>query len=203
MEMSSDKKVRLAFIGCGGIMNWHVDRLKGTPSEIVALADPDPRAIKNLKDRQPQLKDVPEFVSWEKLLKEVPLDAVEIGSIHSVHYDQICACLEKGLHVQSEKPMTSTSAHARDVCARAKKSGKIVAVSYQRHYDGPYRFIKQMVDSGKLGPIEYVAALQAQEWLKATKGKWRQQKALSCGGQLNDSGSHLIDMLMWSTGLQA
>jgi predicted dehydrogenase len=197
------KKIRIAFIGSGGIMNWHVDRLKGTPSEIVALADTAKQSIANIKSRQPQLKDVPEFESWEEMLKEVELDAVEIGSPHTVHYEQICAALDKGLHVLCEKPMACTSAHARDICARAKKAKKIVAVSYQRHYQGGYRYLKELVDSGKLGKIEYVAAFQAQEWLKATKGTWRQTMKLSGGGQLNDSGSHLMDMLMWTTGLQA
>ena len=53
------KKVRLAFIGSGGIMNWHVDRLKGTPSEFVALMDTSKEALAKLKGKQPQLKDVP------------------------------------------------------------------------------------------------------------------------------------------------
>ena len=34
-------------------------------------------------------------------------------------------------------------------------------------------------------------------------GTWRQDPKLSCGGQLNDSGSHVVDMLLWCTGLQA
>jgi predicted dehydrogenase len=199
----SEKKVRIAFIGSGGIMGWHVDRLKGTQSEIVALADTSKQSLVNIKAKHPHLKDVPEFESWEEMLKEVELDAIEIGSPHTVHYEQICAALDKGLHVLCEKPMTCTSADARDVIARAKKAKKIVAVSYQRHYQGGYRYFKQIVDSGKLGNIEYVAAFQAQEWLKATKGTWRQTKKLSGGGQLNDSGSHLMDMLMWTTGLQA
>ena len=33
-------------------------------------------------------------------------------------------------------------------------------------------------------------------------GSWRQQLALSGGGQLNDSGSHLLDIILWMTGLE-
>jgi predicted dehydrogenase len=197
------KKVRIGFIGSGGIMNWHVDRLKGTKSEIVALMDTSQQSLARIKERQPQLKDVPEFEDWQQMLKEVELDAIEIGSPHTVHYEQICAALDKGLHVLCEKPMTCTSAHARDVCARAKKTKKVVSISYQRHYQGGYRFLRSLVESGKLGKIQYIAAFQAQGWLKGTTGTWRQQKALSGGGQLNDSGSHLMDMLMWTTGLEA
>src|SRR5258708_4741727 len=106
-----EQKVKIAFIGSGGIMNWHVDRLKGTQSEIVALCDTSSQSIANLKKRQPQLKDVPEFEDWQKMLKEVDLDAIEIGSPHTVHYEQILGSLEKGLHVLCEKPMACTSAH--------------------------------------------------------------------------------------------
>jgi predicted dehydrogenase len=197
------EKIRVGFIGCGGIMSGHVDRLKNTAGEIVALADPSPQSIARLKSRQPHLQNVPVFEDWKKMLEDVKLDAIEIGSPHTVHYEQICASLDKGLHILAEKPMTCTSAHARDVCARAKASGKIVAISYQRHYGGTYRFLRDLVAGGKLGSVQYVQAYQAQGWYKGTKGSWRQQKSLSGGGQLNDSGSHLVDMLMWTTGLQA
>jgi predicted dehydrogenase len=33
-------------------------------------------------------------------------------------------------------------------------------------------------------------------------GTWRQSLNLSGGGQLNDSGSHLIDIILWITGLK-
>jgi predicted dehydrogenase len=42
-----------------------------------------------------------------------------------------------------------------------------------------------------------------QDWLRSQRGTWRQDPKLSCGGQLNDSGSHVVDMMLWCTGLQA
>ncbi|GMV81023.1 MAG: hypothetical protein AMXMBFR7_22070 [Planctomycetota bacterium] len=198
-----DGKIKVGFIGCGGIMNGHVQRLKNTSAEIVALADTSPESIQRLKKNNPHLADVPEFGDWKKMLKEAKLDAIEIGSPHTVHYEQTCASLEKGLHVLTEKPMTCTSAHARDIIKRAKKAKKIVAISYQRHYQGTYRYMRELVQSGALGEVQYVAAFQAQEWLKAVQGTWRQTQALGGGGQINDSGSHLLDMVMWTSGLVA
>ena len=184
-------------------MGGHVERLKGAPAEIVALADTSSDSIAHLKARQPHLKDVPEFLDWRKMLESAELDAIEIGSPHTVHYEQICASLERGLHVLTEKPMTCTSAHARDLCARVKQNKRVLGISYQRHFEGAYRFMRDLVATGKLGEVQYVAAFQAQEWLSATKGTWRQTQALSGGGQLNDSASHLMDMLMWTSGLVA
>jgi predicted dehydrogenase len=76
-------------------------------------------------------------------------------------------------------------------------------VSYQRHLQGPYIYVRQQIQGGALGEVQYMAALQSQGWLRGVRGTWRQQKALSGGGQINDSGSHLVDILLWTTGLTA
>ena len=39
--------------------------------------------------------------------------------------------------------------------------------------------------------------------MHSQRGQWRSDPALSGGGQLNDSGSHLVDILLWTTGLTA
>ncbi len=202
-ETGQQDEIRIGIIGAGGIMGGHVKRLAGTKGKVVAMADPSAASIERLKGVMGGGTEVAAFSDWEKMLAEVELDAVEIGSPHTVHFDQICAALDKGLHVLTEKPMTCTSAHAREVIKRAKEADKVVGVSYQRHYAGTYRFIHEMVTSGKLGKIHFVSAFQGQEWLRSQTGTWRQTMALSGGGQLNDSGSHLMDAIMWTTGLQA
>ena len=58
-------------------------------------------------------------------------------------------------------------------------------------------------DKVVLGEVQTVVVMMAQEWLRSTRGQWRQNPAISLGGQLNDSGSHLVDMFLWTTGLQA
>lgn len=202
-QASEKKKVRIGFIGSGGIMRGHAQRLAEVGADVVALADPSSDARRAIKEKVPQYKDADEFEDWQEMLKKSDLDAVEIGSPHTLHYEQICAALDKGLHVLCEKPMTCTSAHARDLIKRAKKTKKVLGISYQRHFQGTYRYLRQLVESGQLGKITYVAALQGQEWLNAVRGTWRQTQKLSGGGQLNDSGSHLLDMFMWTTGLEA
>lgn len=74
-------------------------------------------------------------------------------------------------------------------------------IGYQRHYFPAFRLARRMIASGKLGRVTFIAALQAQDWLRGTRGTWRQDPDLSGGGQLNDSGSHLLDAILWVTGL--
>jgi len=73
-------------------------------------------------------------------------------------------------------------------------------ISYQRHLEPVFLWMKQQIESGSLGPIHYIAAVSCQEWLQLTAGTWRQDPGLSGGGQINDTGSHFIDMLTWLGG---
>ena len=61
--------------------------------------------------------------------------------------------------------------------------------------------IKEKIASGEFGQVQFINALQQQGWAKGTAGSWRQDPALSGGGQINDSGSHLLDIVLWTTGL--
>lgn len=195
-------RVRLGFIGCGGFMREHVGRLAAvTAARIEALAEPSKRNLKRFLGHHPELADLPAFGSHTDMLQEVELDGVVIASPHSCHYQQIMDALDHGVHVLTEKPMVDSVQQARTVIRKAKRKDLVLMIGYQRHYFPAFRLAREMLTSGKLGRITFVAALQAQDWLRGTKGTWRQDPALSSGGQLNDSGSHLLDALLWLTDL--
>jgi len=196
-------KVRIGLIGCGGIMGSHVSNYQAIKqAEIAALADVKKAQIAVTVAKHPELDGLPQFSDYRKMIEKVELDGVVIATPHLVHFDQIRTCLGADLHVLIEKPMVCTVAHAKQVMKMAEKTGKVLMISYQRHYSPAWRLVKKMVEGGKLGGLTFVSALQAQDWLNWTKGGWRHNPVVSCGGQLNDAGSHLIDALLWATGLQ-
>jgi predicted dehydrogenase len=195
-------KIRVGVIGCGGIAQGHIQRLVAMPEvEVAGLMDPDPTRLENTVRNTPQVKDVPHFSTHRALIKKADLDAVVICSPHFAHYQQIVDSLRAGLHVLTEKPMVCSIRHAKSVMKEEKKAKKVLAISYQRHCMGQFQFIRNALASGEPGTVKFISALQGQAWLQGTKGKWRQSLKLSCGGQLNDSGSHLIDIILWMTGL--
>ena len=197
-------QIKVGVIGCGGIAHGHVHQLVSMDGvEVAALMDPDPQRIAAMKRHLPAAANVPPFDDYRKMLASAKLDAAVICSPHNVHHEQIVDSLRAGLHVLVEKPMVSTVEHARSVMAEEKKAGKVVGISYQRHCQGAYQFIKKCIEGSEAGPVQFVSAFQGQDWFKATKGSWRQDRQVSCGGQLNDSGSHLVDIILWMTGLEA
>jgi predicted dehydrogenase len=197
-------KVRVGMIGCGGFQRYRLGNLlQISDAEVVGLNDPSEDQIRLTKERHPALSDTPSFADYRDLLNTIKPDAVMIATPHTQHIDQILTSFDAGCHVLTEKPMVTTVADAQAVIAKRNATGKQGMVSYQRHFQAEFRAIRDRIQSGEAGKVTYVQALQAQEWKRGTKGTWRQQLSLSGGGQLNDSGSHLVDILLWSTGLSA
>jgi predicted dehydrogenase len=195
-------KVRIGFIGAGGMARSHVKRLMEIPeAELVALTDPSEASIARMVADYPHTANLPVFRDHREMLAQVELDAVQIHSPHTQHFAQGMDVLAAGKHLLMEKPLVCTTRDAHAIIAAGQ--GKVFMISYQRHLQGPYMYIREQIQSGALGNLQYIAALQSQGWLRGTKGTWRQSLALSGGGQLNDSGSHLVDILLWTTGLTA
>lgn len=199
------QQLRIGFIGCGGMARAHMKNFVNNIPEakIVALCDPSDEQIKRCFEAFTSLKGTPVFKDYREMLDKVSLDAVAIVTPHTQHFQQAMDALDKGLHVLIEKPMVCTVEHAQILVNRFKETGKVGLVAYQRHYAPQFRYIKQTIESGKAGEVQFVSALQCQGWYKGTKGSWRQDPTLSGGGQLNDSGSHLVDIILWVTGLSA
>jgi predicted dehydrogenase len=97
--------------------------------------------------------------------------------------------------------LVTTVEDAHRVIKARDEAGKVGMVSYQRHFQAEFRYIRDAIVSGRAGAVQYIQVLQTQEWLRAVAGTWRQQLSLSGGGQLNDSGSHVLDIVLWVTGL--
>ncbi len=196
-------RIRMGFIGCGGNASSHVQRCLDIPEvDIVALCDTSDQSISRCKERNPGVAELPVFRDYREMLDRVSMDAVQISTPHTLHFDQIMDSLDHGLHVLTEKPMVCTVAHAEQVIGKARETGKILMIAYQRHLMPHFRFVRNQIMAGELGEIQFVSALQDQGWYRGTEGSWRQQLSLSGGGQLNDSGSHLLDIILWMTGLE-
>jgi predicted dehydrogenase len=191
-------KVRLGLIGSGGMARHHINILQGvSEAELVAITEPSSDQRNATLQRFPNLQGVPFFDDHREMLDKVEMDGVMIVSPHTLHFQQAMDALDKGLHVMIEKPMVCTVEHARTLVRRFRETGKIGLVAYQRHYIPVYRYVYEGIRRGEIGEVHFVQALNLQNWMHLTANTWRQDPALSGGGQINDTGSHLVDFLLW------
>jgi predicted dehydrogenase len=200
--MSKHKgKVRIAFLGCGGMMGAHAQRLRDNPEvDIAGLCDvsediPRVFAAKHLAGtaHKPQL-----FRDPAEMYARLAPDAVLIGTPHTQHYAQGVQALAAGCHVFMEKPMVTSLEHAYALAAAVKKSGNVFVIGYNTPCSAEFSYLREIIRAGTFGRLELVSGFISQDWLRGTTGLWRQDPVLSGGGQAYDSGAHLFNSLCWS-----
>ena len=191
--------LKIGTLGTGGIIKKHIRHLaESGDAKIVALCDVNPEAIEKVQSEYFADKSVKGYTSAEEMLAQENLDAVIIATPHTLHYGQTVQALAAGCHVFLEKPMTTTSKDAYQLAEKAKAAGKVVAVGYNTASKQVFQYLRQQIRSQAYGPLEMVTGYISQNWMKGTAGKWRQNPALSGGGQAYDSGAHILNSLLWS-----
>lgn len=177
----------------------HVPRFQADGNiHLVGVADPAEDQAQLLMEKWGS--EVPLFNDYKKMIRETGPDAIAISSPHSMHFEQASYSLRNGLHVLIEKPLTTTSSHARSLIRSAEKQKRLLVVSYQRHFLAPYTYARELVQKGDLGEIRGIVSYVTQGWSNI-KG-WRLVPELSGGGMFMDTGSHLVAATLWITGLQ-
>jgi predicted dehydrogenase len=195
-------EVRVGMIATGGMARHHIGQLLKIPGvTLTALCDTAPDQLEKAKGSFPALKDTPTTEDYKTLLARTDVDAVVIATPHIPHFEHAMAAIDAGKHVLLEKPMVGSVSEATALLKRLESFDKIFALAYQRHAMGQFKWIKDKIASGDVGAVTYLTALQCQGWKKGVMGTWRQVPEISGGGQINDSGSHLVDILLYTTGL--
>jgi len=197
------QKIRVGMIGVGGIAQGHIERLAKLPEvEFAGVVDISEQSLERTRNKHGELiASIPHYDDYRLMLEKEKPDAVVICTPHTLHFQQAIDSLDAGAHVLLEKPMVNRVVDAHSLIKKIDETKKVVGLSYQRHTMPEFRYIKEQIASGEFGQVQYINALQQQGWKKATAGSWRQDPALSGGGQINDSGSHLLDIILWTTGL--
>ncbi len=194
------RKIRIGLIGCGRNMrNAHVPRLLADKAaQVVSVADPDEAGVAAMYEKLGA--KVPAYTDWRRMTAEQPLDAVLISTPHNQHYDQTCECLNKGLHVLIEKPLTPSAKDNQALIDLAARTGKILDVAYQRCFAREFEYGRRILIAGRIGQIRGIVAYVTQAWYKA--GGWRKDPVQAGGGMMMDTGSHLVAIVLWMTGLR-
>lgn len=194
-------KVRVALLGTGGYMSVHAKRLSARPDvEIVALGDVSETIVNGFIDRHPAQFPTrpPVFTNPSVMYATARPDAVVIATPHTLHFPHAMQALDAGCHVLVEKPMVTSAPQAHELAAKVRHTGKLLLIGYNTPCFPEFLYLRQSIRDHAYGKLELVTAFLSQNWLKATVGKWRQDPALSGGGEAYDSGAHLFNTLCWT-----
>ena len=195
---SNKKKIRFAVVGCGHIGKRHAEMVVRDPgAELVALCDIRPKEELGI-----EAYPVAFFSDMTSLLQSgLDIDVINICVPNGLHAELAIQAIESGHHVVIEKPMALQVQDAERVLQTSLKYQKEVFCVMQNRYSPPSVWIKQMIDSGRLGKI-YLVQLNCfwnrdERYYKS--GGWHGDACLD-GGTLFTQFSHFIDIMYWLFG---
>ncbi len=191
-------KLKVGFIGCGGIANGkHFPGMEQQSelAEMVAFCD----LVKERAERAATKYGTPNakvYTDYRELLADKSIDAVFVLTPNVSHAEITCAALESGKHVLCEKPMAATEADAKKMLEARDKSGKLLTIGYQYRHFPVNQVAKKTIDDGWLGDIYYAEALYLRRRGVPTWGVFT-DKSKQGGGPLIDIGTHALDLTLF------
>jgi predicted dehydrogenase len=189
-------KVRFGVIGAGGIARRKtIPGMMAAPNlQLEAVMD-----VAKIGEIAAQFGVGKAYGTVEQLLADPAIQAVYIASPVYLHLEQIKACAAAGKHILCEKPLTLTSAEAKEAVAVCRRQKVFLQEGYMMKFHGAHQAIKRLIDEGRLGKITYIRA-QLSCWYPPMVGAWRQDPAQGGGGSLIDMATHLYDLLDYFAG---
>lgn len=207
-------KIRYAMVGGGrGAFIGAVHRIAARMDdryELVAgalSANPE-----NAKLSAADLHIAPEraYASYQEMLLEEKkrsdgIQVVVIVTPNHMHFPVAKACLEAGVNVICDKPVTRTLEEALELQKIVEASGCFFALTHNYSGYPLVRYARELIVGGKLGKLRLVQVEYPQEWLTQAadadnkQASWRTDPAKSGAGCLGDIGTHAFQLAQFMT----
>ncbi len=142
----------IAVVGCG---YWGKNLVRNF-SELGALhtiCDTDPQNLSSLKPLYP---DANTETDYQKLLSNRQIEGVVISTPAVTHYSLVKQALLADKDVLVEKPLALEVAHGEELVELAEKNKKILLVGHLMEYHPAVVKLKELVENGELGKINYI-----------------------------------------------
>ena len=170
-------KLKVGVIGLGWAGREHLKKyVANAHVEVIGVADVTPEAA----DRVAEVYGVKAHYDPKELLDAEGLDAVSICTPNVFHAPLAIDAAKRGVSAMTEKPMCTTAAEGQKMVEAHDAAGTKLMVAVCRRFESGSTYLKQLVDSGYLGTINYGRC----HWLRhnGNPGRWFKEKNLSGGG---------------------
>lgn len=118
-----------------------------------AVCDPDPLVEASVREKYPNLEF---YRDYAEVLRNGNIQGVVLATPAALHYDMAKQALQAGKDVFVEKPLALSAGEGSELVALAAKNLRILMVGHILQFHPAVRKLKDLIDSGALGRIEYV-----------------------------------------------
>jgi len=195
----TDRKIRIAIVGCGRISKNHFGSIEKHADniELVAICDTN----KTVLDKHQKQYDVPAYQSLGTMLESEKIDIVALCTPSGIHVDQTVMAAKYGVHVMTEKPMATRWQDGVRMVKACDEAGVRLFVVKQNRRNSTLQLLKRAVDEKRFGKINMVHMnvfwTRPQEYYD--QAEWRGTWEFD-GGAFMNQASHYVDLFDWLIG---
>ena len=191
------KQVRWGMIGCGDVTEVKSGPgfYKAENSTLVAVMRRNGALAADYARRHgvPRWHD-----DADAIIHATDIDAVYIATLTDSHCEYTLRCAAAGKPVYVEKPMAMTHSQCVAMIDACRGAGVPLWVGYYRRALPRFLKVRDLVESGAIGPVRIVITRLLQRPPAATSDgavPWRVDPALSGGGFFFEAVCHTLDFL--------
>ncbi|MBM1105130.1 Gfo/Idh/MocA family oxidoreductase [Aurantibacter crassamenti] len=190
------KTIKVALIGAGYISDYHARGLMEISNvEITAVVARTKESSEKFAEKH---KIEHAYTDIQDVIKTADIDAVIISTPNQFHAPYAIDFLKAGKAVFLEKPMAMNAEEGKQINAVSKACNLPVMVGHMWRFDTDTNYVKDVIDSGKLGKVFKTKGYGIHEnW---GPSGWFTKKELAGGGALADMGVHAIDAIRYLLG---
>ena len=188
--------IGVALIGSGYIAHYHAKGLaEAADVEVPVLCSIDSREAEEFADKY-GIKEITDQI--DVILGREDIQAVVIATPNKYHAPYAVEFMKNGKDVFVEKPMAVSASQGKEMTECARKYERILMVGHMWRFDNEVNFVRDLVQSGKLGEILKTKGYGIHvNW---GPSGWFVDKDLAGGGALADMGVHAIDTVRYMLG---
>lgn len=203
-------KLKIAVIGLGDTGVIHANAYMNNPDvEVTAVCDSNrnnldrfvngpwkwagwlPESSEFVRRHKPDHRIKKIYTDYNEAAEDRTIDAVSICLPDVFHPSAAVAMLGQKKHVLIEKPMAGSVQGCVEIISAARAANVKLQVAHMWRFHPEIKFIKQAVDSGKLGKIVKTKGYAV--YIRSAPSGWFLQKKYAVGGALLSVGIHAID----------
>ena len=194
-------------VGMGFIADWHYQGFIDNPeADIVAMTQDlygDKEKQKDLLSRlheKCRQWNIQAIDSFDEMVVNPDIDALIIGSINPLHFEQIKNAIVNKKQLMVEKPVVINMGHMSSIKTHLKKSGIKLFPAHNFVYRNAVIKAKEIIEQGKIGKIVQASFIVTHTISHEHATGWRTKKELAGGGALIESGLHLVYQSLYLLG---
>jgi predicted dehydrogenase len=164
-------KVKVAIVGLGFGKEFIPIYQQHPDSEVFAICQRNEQSLRDIGDKF-GIKH--RFTKFEDLLTIKEIDAIHVVTPIFDHASMSLAALEAGKHCACTVPMGTTLDECKAIVKAEKKARKVYMMMETAVYTREFLYVKNLVQSGKLGRIQFARGSHMQDMgLKGWPDYWK------------------------------